>query len=207
MITLLALLLLAPEKPGKVEGVMRYPGVRPEPPPVWARPALSLELQGGVGLPVTDLPFSPRFGLQLAWAPPILAHQLHLALETTYTRPSIDEPRVATNLGVTVDELDTVALASFHFMPDGWRLGGFAGAGGGLCVMNATTNFADGAQRSAGEVRPALVAFGGVLVLAGSGSLELEVRGQRSPSQTAILRGSSVVPLSVTVGYRFSLVR
>jgi hypothetical protein len=177
------------------------------PPPLkWPRAAFSLVPKIGFAAPVAGVPISLHGAIELAYAPPVLDRQLLFSIETSLTRPTwqsnSDQPF---SYVIDVDELGAVALASFHWYPQSIGVGPYAGIGGGAVARRAVSTFAGDAQRSARELRPALVGVIGAEFQVGPGAIQVELRGQRAPSKTPVVDGSSVAPLAATAGYRFPL--
>jgi hypothetical protein len=192
--------LKTPEELERIRAGDRPPSVR------WPHAAFSLVPKLGFGVAVAGVPFSLHGALELAYAPPVLDRQLLLSIETALTRPTWQNTAFQSpSYVIDVDELGAAALASFHWYPEGIRVGPYAGIGAGAVARRAVSTFPGNARRSARELRPALVGVVGAEFQVGPGAIEVEVRGQHAPSETPVLDGSSVVPLAVTAGYRFSL--
>jgi len=168
-------------------------------------PHARFSLTPSVGVAFGDLPAGFAFGLEAAYAPPVLDRQLLFGIVTSFKRTSLFGGLPGALYTVDVDELAAAAIASFHWYPGTFPLAPFAGVGVGVCAMRAVTNFSADASRSERELRPIALGFVGLQLHAGQGALELQFRAQTSTSQTEVLKGSSVVPESVSIGYRFSL--
>jgi hypothetical protein len=190
-------------RPAEVpSGVIRQVAVREPEPPHWSRAPFSLLLKGGLSPRVG---IGPRLGVALAYAPPILDRQLRVALDTAWTHPWSDGTPGSGFDGVVVDQVDAIVLATWHWMPARSFVAPYVGVGGGASALRATLQFTGAPSRPVRELRPSGVGVVGAQLQAGPGAVELEVRGQYSPSQTNAFNGSSVTPVTVTAGYRFAL--
>jgi hypothetical protein len=63
----------------------------------------------------------------------------------------------------------------------------------------------DGVRRHESDVRPGVVAFAGIDLRSGPGTFFFEGRFVHAPTQIPSLRGSSVEPLTLSLGYRLYL--
>ena len=172
-------------------------------PGQWPRGRFSLALTAGVAF--GELPPGVAAGLEATYAPPVLGRQLLFGITTSFKKTSLPSGLPGARYTVDVDELAAAGIVSFHLYPGTFPLAPFAGVGAGVCAMRAVTNFTGDSSRSERELRPIVLGFVGLQLHAGQGALELQFRAQTSTSQTPVLKGSSVVPDSITIGYRFSL--
>jgi ABC-type amino acid transport substrate-binding protein len=183
-------------------GLIRQVGVREPEPPHWSRSALSLVLRGGMA---AGIGVGPRLGLALAYAPPILDRQLRIALDTAWTHPFTETTPGTGFAGSTVDQVDAIVLATYHWMPARSFVAPYVGIGGGVSALRATMQFTSAPDRSVRELRGSGVAVAGAQFQVGPGAIEIEGRGQYSPSQTNAFNGSSITPFTFTAGYRMPL--
>jgi hypothetical protein len=167
----------------------------------WRRPTFSFAPRFGIA--AGDLDFAPTVGLQFAHAPGAAAKALVLALDVSWKPTSLQE-RFST-YRIDVHDFAAAALISYHAYSDKYFVVPFVGAGPGLRAMHAVTRFPDVGSRSEKELRLAVLALAGLKIHLGAGAIEVEGRVQYSPSETRTLRGSSILPYTGTVGYRFSL--
>jgi hypothetical protein len=171
-------------------------------PAEWPRPTFSLTPTASIGF--GDM--GPAFGAGVAfdYAPPVMDKQLLLGIEASWKRPSLTGRY--NSYQIDANELGAAAVASFHWYPETSRFAPFVGAGAGLVAMSATNSFLSGTTtRDERELRFAGFGFAGFAFRVGHGALEAQVRFTHSPSRLPMLNSSSILPFSVSGGYRFSL--
>jgi hypothetical protein len=168
----------------------------------WPEGSILLAPKIGIALPVASMPGSITAGLEAAYRTPLLSRGLLLVAQLSWTRPVFD------GAGYSASVHHFGAIAAVAYRLDGLPsvLAPYGGIGAGLFSTQATVEFpSEGVQRHENDVRPAIAGFAGLDMLSGIGALFVEVRALYAPTNVPALRGSSVEPVSIALGYRVFL--
>jgi hypothetical protein len=172
--------------------------------------ALLIAPRMATALPVGGTQVGPSVGLGVEYVTPFLDRRLTLAAQGQWTAlsyqhlalPFIDDAAFQTRVRQT-----SVALAAV-LRTTGLGRGGeaYVGAGPGVFVTSVETAFGRG-KRGENDVRLGVAGFAGIDLYVGPGSIFFELHAQYARSSLPALGRSSVVPLSLGIGYRFVLPR
>jgi hypothetical protein len=168
----------------------------------WPEGSVLLAPKIGIALPLASMPGSILAGVEAAYRTPLLSRRLLLVAQLSWTRPVFD------GAGYSASVHHFGAIAAVAYRLDGLPsvLAPYGGIGAGLFSTQATVEIlSEGIERHESDVRPAIAGFAGLDMLSGIGALVLEVRAVYAPTNVPAVRGSSIEPLSIALGYRVFL--